>query len=217
MTRAQPGDLAPNESLSINGDVLTLGNPELSPYFADNYDLGLEWYFGESGLGVIAVNVWQKKIEGYTTILAERVCGIRLRLASTSHVAAGDADGLRPRRLRSVALHRGQSRTRARAHRPAPEYRRADHARWLGADLRAAARLPVAGRRLLGELHPHRPEVGRWSAGCAVERDHGLSPFTYNVTAFYENFGFSGRLVCSVRDAFVEFLGNNENNIAGDN
>jgi hypothetical protein len=45
----------------------------------------------------------------------------------------------------------------------------------------------------------------------------GLSPFTYNVTAFYENFGFSGRVVWSVRDAFVEFLGNNENNIAGDN
>jgi len=37
------------------------------------------------------------------------------------------------------------------------------------------------------------------------------------VTAFYENFGFSGRVVWSVRDAFVEFLGNNENNIAGDN
>ena len=34
----------------------------------------------------------------------------------------------------------------------------------------------------------------------------GLSPFTYNVTAFYENFGFSGRLTWSVRDAFVEFL-----------
>ena len=45
----------------------------------------------------------------------------------------------------------------------------------------------------------------------------GLSPFTYNVTAFYENFGFSGRLTWSVRDAFIEFLGNNENNIAGDN
>ena len=26
MTRAQPGDIAPNQSLSINGDVLTIGN-----------------------------------------------------------------------------------------------------------------------------------------------------------------------------------------------
>ena len=45
----------------------------------------------------------------------------------------------------------------------------------------------------------------------------GLSPYTYNVTAFYENYGFSGRLVYSVRDAFIEFLGNNENGIQGDN
>ena len=45
----------------------------------------------------------------------------------------------------------------------------------------------------------------------------GLSPYTYNVTTFYEDHGFSGRLTWSVRDAYVDFLGNNENNIAGDN
>ena len=33
MTRPQPGDIAPNQTLSINGDVLTLGNPALAPYF----------------------------------------------------------------------------------------------------------------------------------------------------------------------------------------
>jgi hypothetical protein len=53
--------------------------------------------------------------------------------------------------------------------------------------------------------------------GAASSAVTGLSPFTYNVTAFYENFGFSGRLTWSVRDAFIEFLGNNENNIPGDN
>ena len=69
MTRAQPGDIAPNQSLSINGDVLTIGNAALTPYFSENFDLGLEWYFGESGLGMVAVNAWQKEIEGYTTIV----------------------------------------------------------------------------------------------------------------------------------------------------
>ena len=39
MTRAQPGDIAPNQSLSINGDVLTIGKRRC-PYFADNFDLG---------------------------------------------------------------------------------------------------------------------------------------------------------------------------------
>jgi hypothetical protein len=53
--------------------------------------------------------------------------------------------------------------------------------------------------------------------GAASSAITGLSPFTYNVTAFYENFGFSGRVTWSVRDSFVEFLGNNENNLPGDN
>jgi outer membrane receptor protein involved in Fe transport len=56
MTRPNPGDIAPNEALSTTGDQLTRGNPALAPFFSDNYDLGLEWYFGESGLGVIALN-----------------------------------------------------------------------------------------------------------------------------------------------------------------
>ena len=64
MTRAQPGDIAPNQSLSINGDVLTIGNAALVPYFADNFDLGLEWYFGDTGLGMIAVNAWHEGNRG---------------------------------------------------------------------------------------------------------------------------------------------------------
>ena len=36
MTRPQPGDIAPNESLNVNADTLTRGNPKLAPYFADN-------------------------------------------------------------------------------------------------------------------------------------------------------------------------------------
>ena len=34
MTRPAPGDIAPNESLSVNADVLARGNPSLAPYFA---------------------------------------------------------------------------------------------------------------------------------------------------------------------------------------
>ena len=150
MTRAQPGDIAPNQSLSVNGDVLTLGNPALTPYFSDNYDLGLEWYFGESGLGVVAVNVWQKKIEGYTTIVGTR----RRRSASWASTSrrcrSRRRHGLQSTANAQCGCTTGNPQRRARACRSAPEHRRADHARWLGTDLRAAARLPAAGRRLHG-------------------------------------------------------------------
>ena len=109
MTRAQPGDIAPNQSLSINGDVLTIGNAALVPYFSDNYDLGLEWYFGESGLGMLAVNAWRKEIEGYTTIVgtvdAVRPVGHRLLHAADCH-----ADRYPEHGERAVRLHHRQSR-----------------------------------------------------------------------------------------------------------
>jgi iron complex outermembrane recepter protein len=53
----------PFVSLSTAG-VVSAGNPDLAPYFADQLDLGLEWYFQEGG--VIAGNFFQKNIEGFT-------------------------------------------------------------------------------------------------------------------------------------------------------
>src|SRR5262245_18627266 len=44
-----------------------------------------------------------------------------------------------------------------------------------------------------------------------------MSPHTYNITSFYENHGFSVRLTYSVRYDYVSFLGNNDQNVAGDN
>ncbi len=121
MTRPQPGDMAPNGALSINGDVYTIGNPELDPYFAENYDLGLEWYFGESGLGVIALNAWRKEIEGYTTDHrhADAVRPARHRLLDA---ADRHADGYPEHRERAVRLHHRQCEYRAGARRPALQH-----------------------------------------------------------------------------------------------
>ena len=118
MTRPQPGDIAPNESLSVTGDALTRGNPFLSPYFADNYDLGVEWYFGDSGLGMLAVNGWMKEIEGYTTNVttnhAVRRAGHRLRDAAhrdPEWSADRGQRGLRMQHRRSERCHACESRS----------------------------------------------------------------------------------------------------------
>jgi TonB-dependent receptor len=63
MTRPNPGDIMPFVSLSTSG-VVSAGNPDLLPYFSDQYDLGLEWYFAEGA--VLAGNYFQKNIEGFT-------------------------------------------------------------------------------------------------------------------------------------------------------
>ena len=218
MTRVQPGDIAPNQSLSINGDVLSIGNPLLTPYFADNYDLGLEWYFGESGLGVIAVNAWRKEIEGYTTVIG----------TPTPFGQLGIEFSTLP-----IATQTGIQNTANAQCTPAP---------CIGNPNNALVR--VDQRQNTDELitldgweltYVQPLDMLLKGSGVTVNYTHikqksegglpgapssaitGLSPFTYNVTAFYEDFGFSGRVTWSVRDSFIEFLGNNENNIAGDN
>jgi len=64
ITRPNPADLMPGLQISgtING-LGFLGNPELEPYYAHNFDLGGEWYFSSEGL--IAANVFYKKISNF--------------------------------------------------------------------------------------------------------------------------------------------------------
>jgi TonB-dependent receptor len=216
MTRVQPGDVAPNQTLSINGDVLTIGNPALTPYFSDNYDLGLEWYFGESGLGMFAVNAWRKEIEGYTTIVgsptpfgqlgldyATLPIATQTGIQNTANAQCGCTTGNVNDALVRVDQRQNTS-----------EVITLDG--WEVTYVQPLDFLLKGAGFTVNYTHIDQKSEGGLP-GAASSAVTGLSPFTYNVTAFYENYGFSGRLTWSVRDAFIEFLGNNENNIAGDN
>jgi TonB-dependent receptor len=66
LTRPNLGDVAPRESfngIDASGGRGTMGNPELTPYTADNFDLGGEWYLGRGGL--IGANVFYKDIKDF--------------------------------------------------------------------------------------------------------------------------------------------------------
>lgn len=219
MTRAQPGDLAPNETLSINGDVLTLGNPVLSPYFADNYDLGLEWYFGDSGLGVVALNAWQKKIEGYTTIPPNVFAPFGSLGIDYNTLPRATRDGIQATATAQctptcVAGNPNDARVRIDQRQNTSELITLDG--WELTYVQPLDFLLSGSGFSMNYTHIDQKSEGGLP-GAASSAIAGLSPFTYNVTAFYEDHGFSGRVVWSVRDAFIEFVGNNENNIAGDN
>jgi len=216
MTRVPPGDIAPNQSLSINGDVLSIGNPDLTPYFSDNYDLGLEWYFGESGLGVVSVNAWQKKIDGYSTVVGTPTpfgeIGIdystlpiatQSGIQSTANAQCGCTTGNPNDAM--VRVDQRQNTT--------------ELITLNGWELTYVQPLDflLQGAGFTANYTHIDQESKGGLPGAPSSAIVGLSPFTYNLTAFYENHGFSGRLTYSVRDEFIEFLGNNENNIAGDN
>ncbi len=70
MARPQLQNLAPTISgltTPVIGSTtvpsVTLGNPELSPFRAENFDLSLEWYFAEGGL--LSAAVFRKEVTNY--------------------------------------------------------------------------------------------------------------------------------------------------------
>ena len=55
------GDMAPFVEINDDRDAATIGNPDLDPYTADNFDLSLEFYPTE--LSVLSVGVFYKDIQ----------------------------------------------------------------------------------------------------------------------------------------------------------
>lgn len=66
LTRADLPALAPSESIrgisEVDGGTGSRGNPDLDPFTADNFDLGLEWYFEDEA--ILSANLFYKDIDG---------------------------------------------------------------------------------------------------------------------------------------------------------
>jgi iron complex outermembrane receptor protein len=69
MARPLLGNLAPTitavttPTVDNNGGTATVGNPELSPFRAENIDLSLEWYFNEGGL--LSLALFKKDVSNF--------------------------------------------------------------------------------------------------------------------------------------------------------
>ena len=65
MTRPDAGQILPGITFSDpSALVATAGNPDLTPYTSDNFDIGGEFYTG--GIGYIGVSAFMKNIQGFT-------------------------------------------------------------------------------------------------------------------------------------------------------
>jgi TonB-dependent receptor len=66
MTRANPSSMLLGLSIP-NADVssVNLGNPDLTPYLSDNFDVGFEYYTGDEGY--FGVAAFRKVLDGFTT------------------------------------------------------------------------------------------------------------------------------------------------------
>jgi TonB-dependent receptor len=67
LTRPNPSDMLPGTTFSDpSAQNANQGNPNLTPFMSNNFDIGGEWYTGQEGyLGVAA---FQKQVTGFTTL-----------------------------------------------------------------------------------------------------------------------------------------------------
>ncbi|MFT4025378.1 MAG: TonB-dependent receptor [Novosphingobium sp.] len=63
VTRPTMGNLTPGGTIDAFNFRITFGNPQLQPYRATNFDLGVEWYFAPQAL--FGVTVFAKQIESF--------------------------------------------------------------------------------------------------------------------------------------------------------
>jgi TonB-dependent receptor len=210
MTRPNPGDLAPAFTLSLGGDTLKLGNPELEPYFSQQLDLGVEWYL--SRRNTLALNLWQKQIDGFTSIYrtTQRFDTLGINFDNLSEVTQAGLITLGGGDPNAALVNVDQRRN-------TPET-----ITLRGLELTLLQPLDflldglgfTANYTRIDQSSRNAPAAAagtKRSLGSAVT---GLSPNTYNVSVYFERSTFLGRLAYNYRDAFVSFLGP-QNNFEG--
>jgi TonB-dependent receptor len=180
MTRPNPGDLQPFTSISTAG-VVSTGNPNLDPYFSDNLDGGLEWYFAPGA--VIGGTVFYKEITGFVVRRNVpqpfRNAGIPLDTITDPTFLA-----LIPQGLDTVLLFNQP------VNLPDKTY-------LAGEELLYQQRLDMITQGLGIQLNYTRLDPGNKTIV-------GLAENNYNAVAYYEPGTFAVRLSYNYRDDYVE-------------
>ncbi|MBD8548564.1 TonB-dependent receptor [Sphingomonas sp. CFBP 8760] len=209
ITRPNPGDLAPGFSLSVSGDSLSIGNPELRPFYADGADIGLEWYLARNN--TIAINLWQKNVEGFTDIVRSvqpfGTLGVNFaNLPAATQQGLTNAGNGNPNNA-PVNISQRQNTTEIVTLRGI-EISLLQPLDILVEGLGFTANYTYikqttnAPDRILG-TRLRKPPVT------------SVSPSTVNVSAYYENHGISARVSYNYRDPYVVSFGP-VNNVEGD-
>lgn len=172
MTRADAGRILPGTTFTDpSGQVASVGNPDLEPYFSNNFDLGGEFYTG--GLGYVGVALFVKDIDGFTDTLQSTVP------FSTLGIAYSDLTDTQ----RNAMDPRGGPNATITLNRPV----NLDKLKLEGAELTWVQPLDFVldglGFSANGTRIKQSSSTGLFASGIA--------PYSYNLQAFYENYGMS--------------------------
>jgi iron complex outermembrane receptor protein len=185
LMRPALGDIAYKRTVSVNDFKYFDGNPDLKPTYADQWEIGLEWYLDQGAL--FAASYFEKKIEG---VVRESLTGIVRDV--TKYNANGTIDGVYDFEIYQKVNAEGDydvSGVELIAQFPLSML----HESLEGFGINA--NLTLLDNSLTGESDldiPAPPE--------------GLTDETYNLTAYYENEKFDARVSYNYKDKYVEYI-----------
>ncbi|WP_304181062.1 TonB-dependent receptor [Pseudoalteromonas prydzensis] len=178
-------DIAYKRTVSLNEFKYRDGNPDLQPTYADQWEVGLEWYLAEGGL--LAVSYFEKEIEG---VVRESLTGVVEGV--TKYNDNGSVDGVYDFDVYQKVNAEGSydvSGIEFIAQIPFVRFHRMLEGFGINANYTTLEN-SLTGASDLGIPTP--PE--------------GLADETYNLTFYYENDSFDARISYNYKDKYVEYI-----------
>ncbi|WP_394189504.1 TonB-dependent receptor [Pseudoalteromonas atlantica] len=178
-------DIAYKRTVSLSEFKYRDGNPDLKPTYADQWEVGLEWYLEEGGL--LAVSYFEKEIEG---VVRESLTGVVNGV--TKYNDNGTVDGVYDFDVYQKVNAEGSydvSGVEFIAQIPLVRFHNMLDGFGINANYTTLDN-SLTGASDLGIPTP--PE--------------GLADETYNLTFYYENESFDARISYNYKDKYVEYI-----------
>lgn len=176
MTRPRFTELNPTSTVSEDALTLTRGNPDLNPFLANQFDAGLEYYFGAGGEGLISLAFFHKDIENFVEPVSyfdeytfpATTAPEQVLVTTYTNGGEGKVSGLEFSVQTPFTF------------------------------------LPAPFDGFGGILNYTKLESSRTLATGADVEIPGNSPYTANATLYYEKGGFSARIAYNYRDTYLK-------------
>ena len=183
--RPSLGDIAYKRSVSLSEFKYRDGNPDLKPTFADQWEVGLEWYLEQGG--IFAISYFDKTIEG---VVRETLNGVVENV--TKYNADGSVDGVYDFDVYQKVNADGSFDVS-------------------GIELIAQFPLSMIHESLQGfGINANFTSLDNSLTGSSdlgiPTPPEGLAEQTYNMTVYYENDTFDARISYNYKDEYVEYI-----------
>ncbi|MBN7821749.1 TonB-dependent receptor [Bowmanella yangjiangensis] len=185
LMRPALGDIAYKRTVSVNEFKYRDGNPDLKPTYADQWEIGLEYYLENGGL--LAVSYFEKTIEG---VVRESLTGVVKDV--TKYNANGTVDGIYDFDVYQKVNAEGAYDVS-------------------GVELIAQFPLSMLHPMLEGfGINANYTMLDNSLTGASdlsiPTPPEGLADKTWNATLYYENAAFDARLSYNYKDKYVEVI-----------